>query len=91
MGTQEDDFVDRLFVASTHHTFMFFTNMGRVYWCKVYEIPQAGRLSRGKAVVNLLNFGADEHLTTVLAVHGFRSRLPCADGHQVTAWSKRPT
>ncbi len=71
MGTKEADFVERLFVASTHHTFLFFTNKGMVYWCKVYEIPQAGRMSRGKAVVNLLNFDNDERLTTVLAVKEF--------------------
>ncbi|MBW2411313.1 MAG: DNA gyrase subunit A [Deltaproteobacteria bacterium] len=71
MGTKEDDFVEHLFVASTHHTFLFFTNMGRVYWCKVYDIPQAGRVSLGKAIVNLLSFGKDEKLTTVLAVPSF--------------------
>jgi DNA gyrase subunit A len=71
MGTKEDDFVEHLFVASTHHTFLFFTNMGKVYWCKVYDIPQAGRVSLGKAIVNLLNFGKEEKLTTVLAVPSF--------------------
>jgi DNA gyrase subunit A len=71
MGTKEEDFVEHLFVASTHHTFMFFTNMGKVYWCKVYDIPQAGRASRGKAVVNLLNFAENEKLATVLAVPSF--------------------
>ncbi len=71
MGTKEEDFVSLLFVASTHHTFLFFTNRGKVYWCKVYEIPQAGRASRGKAIVNLLNFEAGERLTTVLAVPAF--------------------
>jgi len=71
MGIKEEDFVRLLFVASTHHTFMFFTSTGKVYWLKVYDIPQAGRQSRGKAVVNLLNFGPDEELTTVLAVPGF--------------------
>ncbi|MCF8094363.1 MAG: DNA gyrase subunit A [Desulfobacteraceae bacterium] len=71
MGTKEEDFVSHLFVASTHHTFMFFTNRGRVYWCKVYDIPQGGRTSRGKAVVNLLNFAPEERLTTVLAVPEF--------------------
>jgi DNA gyrase subunit A len=50
---------------------MFFTNQGRVYWCKVYDIPQSGRTSRGKAIVNLLNFKPDEKLTTVLAVPEF--------------------
>ena len=71
MGTREEDFVKLLFVASTHHTFLFFTNLGRVYWCKVYDIPQAGRASRGKAIVNLLEFNEGEQLTTVLAVPEF--------------------
>ena len=71
MGTKADDFVEHLFVASTHHTFLFFTNLGKVYWCKVYDIPQVGRMSRGKAVVNLLNLSAAEKLTTVLAVPTF--------------------
>jgi DNA gyrase subunit A len=72
MGTKEDDFVEHLFVASTHHTFLFFTNLGKVYWCKVYDIPQAGRMSLGKAIVNLLNFERGENLTTVLAVPEFK-------------------
>ena len=71
MGTKEEDFVKHLFVASTHHTLLFFTNLGRVYWRKVYNIPQAGRLSRGKAIVNLLNFEKDEKLATVLDVKSF--------------------
>jgi DNA gyrase subunit A len=71
MGTKEEDFVARLFVASTHHTFLFFTNQGKVYWCKVYDIPESGRTTRGKAIVNLLNFGEGEKLTTVLAVKSF--------------------
>ncbi len=75
MGTKEEDFVEHLFVASTHHTFLFFTNQGRVYWCKVYDIPQGGRSSRGKAIVNLLNFLPEEHLTTVLAVPDFTPGL----------------
>lgn len=71
MNTREDDFVSQMFVASTHHTFMFFTNLGRVYWCKVYDIPQASRTSLGKAIVNLLNLGPDEKLSTVLSVPQF--------------------
>ena len=71
MGTKEEDFVERLFIASTHHSFLFFTNKGRVYWRKVYEIPQAGRLSKGKAIVNLLNLEKDEELATVLDVPSF--------------------
>jgi DNA gyrase subunit A len=71
MGTKEEDFVEHLFVASTHHTFMFFTNLGKVYWCKVYDIPQAGRASKGKAIVNLLNFSENEKLTAVVPVESF--------------------
>ena len=71
MGTKDEDFVEHLFVASTHHTFLFFTNLGRVYWSKVYEIPTAGRTSRGKAIVNLLNFEKDEKLATVMAVPSY--------------------
>ena len=72
MGTRDEDFVRHLFVASTHHTFLFFTNNGKVYWSKVYELPQAGRASRGKAIVNLMNFEPGETLTTVLAVPEFQ-------------------
>ncbi|MEA3415672.1 MAG: DNA gyrase subunit A [Thermodesulfobacteriota bacterium] len=71
MGIKDEDFVKLLFVASTHHTFLFFTNLGKVYWRKVYDIPQAGRLSRGKAIVNFLNFANDEKLATVLDVPAF--------------------
>jgi DNA gyrase subunit A len=68
---REEDFVDRLFVASTHDTFLFFTNLGRVYWRKVHELPQAGRTARGKAIVNLLSLGEGERVATVLAVREF--------------------
>ena len=72
---KEEDFVDRLFVASTHDTFLFFTNWGRVYWRKVHELPQASRLARGKAIVNLLSLGEGEKLATVLAVPSFEPGL----------------
>ncbi|MEW6078852.1 MAG: DNA gyrase subunit A [Thermodesulfobacteriota bacterium] len=73
MGIKEDDFVDRLFIASTHHTLLFFTNRGSVYWRKVFEVPQAGRASRGTAIVNLLNFAEGESLATVLNVPEFEA------------------
>ncbi|WP_419655674.1 GyrA: DNA gyrase, subunit alpha [Desulfosarcina variabilis str. Montpellier] len=75
MGTKEEDYVTHLFVASTHHYFLFFTNWGKVYWCKVYDIPQAGRQSRGKAIVNLLEFSSGERMTAVLAVPAFEPGL----------------
>lgn len=71
MGTKSDDFVEHLFVASTHATFLFITNFGKVYQSKVYELPMAGRSSLGKAIVNLLNFDEDEKLATVLTVDAF--------------------
>jgi DNA gyrase subunit A len=71
VGIKEEDFVDRLFVASTHDTFLFFTNVGRVYWRKVHELPQAGRMARGKAIVNLLSLASEEKVATVLPVRSF--------------------
>ncbi|MGD9016924.1 MAG: DNA gyrase subunit A [Desulfobacterales bacterium] len=71
MTTRDEDFVQDLWVASTHDTFLFFTNLGKVYWAKVYDIPQSGRTSRGKAIVNLLDFDPGEKLTTVLNVPAF--------------------
>jgi DNA gyrase subunit A len=67
-----EDFVEALFVASSHDYFLFFTNLGRVYWKKVHEIPEAGRMSRGKAVVNLLELRRGEKIATTLAVKDFQ-------------------
>ncbi len=66
-----EDFVESLFVASSHDTFLFFTNKGRVYWKKVHEIPEAGRMSRGKAIVNLLDLKRGERVATTLSVRDF--------------------
>ncbi len=71
MGTKEEDFVERIFVASTHHYLLIFTNRGRLYWLKVYQIPQGGRASRGKAIVNLINIGQNERVAAVLSVREF--------------------
>jgi len=71
VGIKEEDFVDWLFVASTHDTFLFFTNTGRVFWRKVHELPLAGRTARGKAIVNLLSLAEGEKVATVLAVRTF--------------------
>jgi DNA gyrase subunit A len=71
METRENDFVEHLFVASTHDYFLFFTNLGRLYWLKVHEIPQAGRATRGKALVNLLNLQPQEKVATTLPVRTF--------------------
>ncbi|MCL2029321.1 MAG: DNA gyrase subunit A [Deltaproteobacteria bacterium] len=66
--TKEDDFVERLYIASTHNYLLFLTNRGRLHWLKVHEVPQAGRVSRGKAVVNLIELAEGEKVATVLVV-----------------------
>jgi DNA gyrase subunit A len=71
MKTKEEDFVEQLFIASTKDYLMFFTDAGKVYWLKVYEIPEAGRAARGKAIVNLLNLASGEKITTILPVKEF--------------------
>jgi DNA gyrase subunit A len=67
-----EDFVEHLFVASSHDHLLFFTNQGKVYWIKVHEIPEGGRLTRGKAIVNLLNLGKDEQVATTLSLRDFQ-------------------
>jgi len=69
---KEEDFVELLFVASSHDYLLFFTNQGRVYWKKVHEIPEAGRMSRGKAIVNLLELQRNEMVATTLAIRDFK-------------------
>ncbi len=71
MATRDEDFVEHLFVANTHDTILFFTGAGRVYWEKVYEIPEASRTSRGKAIVNLLNIGNDEKIAAMIKVRDY--------------------
>ncbi len=71
METREEDFVEHLFIASTHEHILFFTNKGKVYWLKVHEVPQAGRLSRGKAIVNLLQLESGEAISARVPVKEF--------------------
>jgi DNA gyrase subunit A len=71
MATKEEDFVEHLFIASTHSYILFFTDAGKVYWLKVHEIPQAGRMTRGKAIVNLLNLSGEEKIAAILPVRTF--------------------
>ncbi len=71
MTTREEDFVERLFIASTHSYFLVFSTKGKLYWLKVHEIPQGGRATQGKAIVNLLNFADDEKMAAILTVREF--------------------
>ena len=75
MQTNEEDFVEQLFVASTHDYLLFFTNIGKVHWLKVYEIPQAGRTAKGRAAVNLLQLQPGEQISTVVPVRRFEVDL----------------
>jgi len=71
MGTKEDDWVEHLFVASTHDYVLFFTDRGRVYWLKVYDIPQGGRAARGRPVINLIQVQTEERITAFVTVRDF--------------------
>jgi DNA gyrase subunit A len=67
-ATKDEDFIEKLFVAHTHDTLLCFSNRGQVYWLRVFELPQAGRASRGKPMVNLLPLGEGEKITAVLPI-----------------------
>ncbi len=69
--TREEDFVEQLFITSTHDMIMFFTNKGKVYRLKGYEVPEAGRTAKGTAIVNLLQLDGDEKITAVIPIHAF--------------------
>ena len=71
LSTRENDFVEHLFITSTHDHLLFFTNKGKFYRLKAYEIPEAGRTARGTAIVNILQLDPDESITTMLQVKSF--------------------
>jgi DNA gyrase subunit A len=68
LSTREEDFVERLFITSTHHYILFFTNKGKVYRLKAYQIPEAGRQAKGTAIVNLLELAGDEKISAVIPI-----------------------
>ncbi len=71
MGTKDDDWVEHLFIASTHDYVLFFTDSGQLYWLKVYDIPQGGRAARGKPIVNLIKIQSTERITAFVSVREF--------------------
>ncbi len=71
MGTKEEDFVSMLFIASMHTYVLFFSDQGKVYWLKVHELPEAGRASKGRAIVNLLSLSPGETIASILPVREF--------------------
>jgi DNA gyrase subunit A len=72
METKEEDFVEQLFIGSTHDYMLFFSNLGRLYWLKTYQIPEAGRAAKGKALINLLQLAEGEYISTALPVRDFK-------------------
>lgn len=75
LSTREEDFVENLFITSTHHYILFFTNKGRVYRLKAYQIPEAGRTAKGTAIVNLLELDGEEKITAVIPIAEYREDL----------------
>jgi len=73
-GTREEDFIEDIFIASTHDNILFFTNKGKAHLLKVYDIPQAGRLSKGKSIVNLLRLSQGEGVTSSISVKDFEEK-----------------
>jgi len=71
-GKKEEDFIEELFVANTHSYILFFTNLGKVHWLKVYQVPEATRQAKGTAIVNLMSLGKDERITTYVPVKQFK-------------------
>ena len=69
--THDDDFIEKFFVSNTHDTLMFVTNMGQLYWLKVYRIPEGSRTAKGKAVVNLINLRPDEKIMEIIPTPDF--------------------
>src|SRR5262249_9764805 len=70
-NTKDDDFLEHMFVALTHDYILFFTDRGKVFWLKVYDLPLAGRVSTGRAIVNLLQLGDGEKITGMIPVREF--------------------
>ncbi|MGE5861588.1 MAG: DNA gyrase C-terminal beta-propeller domain-containing protein, partial [Ignavibacteria bacterium] len=71
-GTKEDDFIEHMFIASTHQYILFFTDMGKCYWLKVHELPEGGRATRGRSILNLLQKDPNENITAFVAVKEFK-------------------
>jgi DNA gyrase subunit A len=70
-GTREEDFIEHMFVASTHHYIMFFTDKGKCYWLKVHEIPEGGRATKGRSILNLIEKDKEENISAFVTVKEF--------------------
>lgn len=86
--TRDEDFIEHLFVASTHHTLMFFTEKGRCYWLKVYEIPEGDKNSKGRAIQNLIQIPQDDKIRTIIDVPKLDDK-EYVDAHRVVLCTKQ--
>ena len=82
---KDEDYVEHLLVAGTHDTLLLFTDAGKVFWLRTFELPQGGRASRGKPIVNLLPLEADERISQVLPIKLPHSG-PLAGAHLMSPW-----
>jgi DNA gyrase subunit A len=73
-GTKEDDFIEHMFIASTHQYILFFTDKGKCYWLKVHEVPEGGRAARGRSILNILQKEKEENITAFVAVKEFTDK-----------------
>merc|ERR1711900_93158 len=73
MGTKDGDFLEHIFIASAHQYILFFTDLGKCYWLKVFEVPEGSRTARGRSIVNLLRLESDERVTAFLPIREFDS------------------
>jgi DNA gyrase subunit A len=87
-STREEDFVEHLFIASTHHTLMFFTEKGRCYWIKVYEIPEGDKTSKGRAIQNLMQLPQDDKVRAIIDIKDFTDK-EFVDNHYILLCTKR--
>jgi DNA gyrase subunit A len=71
-GTKDDDFIEHMFIASTHHYILFFTDRGKCYWLKVHELPEGGRATRGRSIINLIQKDKDEEIAAFVSVKEFK-------------------
>lgn len=86
--TRDEDFIEHLFIASTHHTLMFFTEKGRCFWLKVYEVPEADKNGKGRAIQNMIQIPADDKIRTVIDVPALEDK-EYIDAHCIVLCTKR--
>jgi len=86
--TREEDYIEHLFVASTHHTMLFFTEKGRCYWLNVYEIPEGEKNSKGRAIQNLLQISPDDKIRTIIDIKDLRD-LDFVNNHFIVLCTKK--